>query len=116
MTIAHQMPPEVADTFAWVEETLQAITTLLARPAVTLEDMQAVADPSDRAFYTLWKLLDPYREAALAYHMFTSTAHECCQHEHPYDPWIRAASTIEERFFDAHGDLMNKHLELTGDD
>jgi hypothetical protein len=29
---------------------------------------------------------------------------------------MRAASTIEDRFYDAHGDLTTKYLELTGDD
>jgi hypothetical protein len=61
-------------------------------------------------------VLRAYLEEAVNFYQFRTEARQCCAWDHPYTPLAKAYRVLRARTMDAHGDLTNLYLHLTGDD
>ena len=99
-----------------VEQSLKEIAAVVTAPETATADLQRVADLSTTALEAYEAALRVYMQEAVDFYRFRTQAQQCCTWEHPYTPLAEGYTILSARMMDAHGDLTNLYLHLTGDD
>ena len=105
----------LADACWRVDQTLAEIAAVVAQAEATVPDLDRVARLSSVALAALEDVVRPYMAEARDFYHFRAQAGECCTLWHPFVPLAQTFTAYTHRFSAAHGDLMTKHIAITGD-
>jgi hypothetical protein len=104
-------------TAVWrVTQSLKEIAAVVTAPDTVIADLHRVADVSTTALDAYEATIRPYMQEAVDFYRFRTEARQCCTWDHPYTPLAEGYTILSARMMDAHGDLTNLFLHLTGDD